>query len=585
MDIAHVRRVTSGLLRGFLIAISVSLLLVRSGTDPARAQDPQPTRRVNAPHFLGDVPSEQAAIFWFGQVGHTSNYADVRLAYNDEGLNLSLHVIDRRLWYDTTPAAVDLEAWDAATLYLNLGGNMGDVPTPDSYRFVAQLNWWEARADYQSAYQGNGSGWLTVSAPFVTSSGWRGDALNDDADDQGWWVYFSIPFTSLGLSGPPSAGETWGMAFTAHDRDNAAGAPIPGQTWPENLDGQRPATWGQLVFGLPEFTPPSALPGELVTIRHGLDGVSVIDAHVGGHTTCGQGLWPDIFANWGAANYAGYEQINVQNQWDVSDWPCFSKYYATFPLDALPAGKTIISATLTMYLFGNAGYSPGDAHPSLIQALSVAEDWNEATLTWNGAPLAQENVAAAWVDPVDFYAEWPGVPIQWDVSRAVAQAYLAQDALRLALYSADGEYHSGKYFYSSDADELGRPTLQVLWGEAMFDLTASPSLQQVETGGLATYTLQVQHGEHFTPTVSLQVATSPSPDLLLSLSSPTSFAPPGGQTTLTLQDLHAPPFSAALWYTIPITASGGGITRTIDVRLLVNGERVLLPVLLRSSGN
>jgi len=177
------------------------------------------------------------------------------------------------------------------------------------------------------------------------------------------------------------------------------------------------------------------------------------------------------------------------------------------------------------------------------------------------------------------------VPYTWDVSRAVAEAYAEGDPLRLALYSADGEYHSGKYFWSSDAGELARPALQVLWGDAMFDLTASPSLQQVETGGVATYTLQVQHGAQFTPTVSLQVGASPSPDLLLSLASPTSFSPPGGQTTLTLQDLHDPPFSAALWYTIPITASGGGITQTIDVRLLVNAEQVFLPVLLRSAGN
>jgi len=27
--------------------------------------------------------------------------------------------------------------------------------------------------------------------------------------------------------------------------------------------------------------------------------------------------------------------VNVQNQSDISDWPCFSKYYVTFPLDAV----------------------------------------------------------------------------------------------------------------------------------------------------------------------------------------------------------------------------------------------------------
>ena len=50
------------------------------------------------------------------------------------------------------------------------------------------------------------------------------------------------------------------------------------------------------------------------------------------------------------------------------------------------------------------------------------------------------------------------------VSRAVAEAYAAGTPLRLALYSTDGDYHSGKYFWSSDASEQGRPTLQVRWG-------------------------------------------------------------------------------------------------------------------------
>jgi hypothetical protein len=53
------------------------------------------------------------------------------------------------------------------------------------------------------------------------------------------------------------------------------------------------------------------------------------------------------------------------------------------------------------------------------------------------------------------------------VSGAVAQAYSAGQPLRLVLYSADDNYHSGKYFVSSDTDDwnaVGRPTLVVQWG-------------------------------------------------------------------------------------------------------------------------
>jgi hypothetical protein len=253
------------------------------------------------------------------------------------------------------------------------------------------------------------------------------------------------------------------LALALHDRDDTSGALIPDQVWPETLSPQQPDTWGQLVFDQPVYNPPLARPGELITIRHGLNGAGVIDAHVGGHGNCGDGL--SYWTEWGETNYAGYSQINIQNQWDVADWPCFSRYYVTFPLDALPPDKIVISATLTMYLFGNAGYNPGDAKPSLIQALTVANDWDETTITWNNAPRAAENVASTWVYPVASPPNWPGVSYQWNVSQAVAKAYTTGNGLHLALYSADGDYHSGKYFWSSDAGDLGRPTLRVQLGD------------------------------------------------------------------------------------------------------------------------
>lgn len=198
-----------------------------------------------------------------------------------------------------------------------------------------------------------------------------------------------------------------------------------------------------------------------VTIRQGLNGASVVDGAVGGHTTCGNdGL--NKWTAWGQANYAGYNQFNIQNQWDVSDWPCFSKFYITFPVDAIPPGQTILSATLTMSLFGTAGGGQwGDPPDSYIEVLTVGSDWNESTLTWNNAPLATENISGTWVPPVvgDY---------NWDVSRAVAQAYGTGGPLRLALYSIDGERHSGKYFYSSDSNDWNgevRPTLRVVYGK------------------------------------------------------------------------------------------------------------------------
>jgi hypothetical protein len=234
------------------------------------------------------------------------------------------------------------------------------------------------------------------------------------------------------------------------------------------LNRDQPQTWARLVFGLPpSYKPPAVDNSQSFTIRHGLDGAIVPDAEVGGTTTCASGL--DFWRDWGNLNYAGREHFNIQNQIDVVDWPCFARYYVTFPLDKLPPGKVVISATLTLHQFGNSGQG-WDPAPlgSNIQAFTVDQPWDEATLTWNNAPTAKSYVARAWVDPVTTTPKWPGIPHTWGLSSAVTESYTAGGPLRLALYSADGAYHSGKYFVSSDTGDWNaqaRPTLRVTLGD------------------------------------------------------------------------------------------------------------------------
>ena len=133
-----------------------------------------------------------------------------------------------------------------------------------------------------------------------------------------------------------------------HDRDAGAGAPNPDQVWPQGTAPNDPRTWGTLSFGLPASGASTATPNGVVTVRHGLNGAVVPDGHVGGGAVCGDGL--DFWSEWGQANYAGAMPVNVQNQTLIADWPCFSRYYVTFPLDAVPAGKTVLSATLALTL-------------------------------------------------------------------------------------------------------------------------------------------------------------------------------------------------------------------------------------------
>jgi hypothetical protein len=444
---------------GFSLILASTILPISGlakSSQPVAANSTSIVRRVNAP-YLGASPetvtSFTPAIFWFGKVTPTDNYADTRVYYYDGYLKVVLHIIDRLLWEDNARKASDISRWDAISLYLNLDGNTGGSPSPDSYRLDLELN------NLQATYRGNSSDWISTSVPISTTTAWRGDlGPNSNQDDKGWIAYFQIPFSSLGLSTKPATGTVWGFSVDVHDRDDANGSTFQDTVWPEAMNPAVPATWGQIHFGVYDNALSPALAARVFTVQDGFNGGVVKDADVGGHTECGgnQASW----TQWGVINYAGLSQINIQNQWDVADWPCFSKYYITFSLDNVPKGLTIVSATVTMYLTGNAGGGEYGTPPdSYIQAFSVGDDWNEATINWNNAPLAVENLSGTWVYPKTT-ANWPAY--SWNVSKAVLEAYQTGSPLRLAFYSADGDYHTGKYFSSSDWSEVqGRPFLTI----------------------------------------------------------------------------------------------------------------------------
>jgi hypothetical protein len=432
---------------------------------------PETLPRINAPGFFGDIPFEQTAIAWFGQVSPTQNYADIRVGYNANELYVYLAVFDRHLWYDENPTPQTLTQWDAVTLLLDTsGGSPGGASlcpySPTCWRFVAQL-YGEPSPARRAVYRGSASGWQAVSVPFGAVPGWRGNALNDDSDsDRGWAMGFTIPFSSLGLASAPSMGTTWRMAVLLHDRDSRAGPPVGDQSWPPSAALASSACWGFLTFGIPAYRAVGPSTDHTLIRRPTQNSPLVPDADVGG-TIANQcpGDEYHIWNVWGNRNDGHAPDFNIQNQSDVADWPCFAKYYITFPLDSIPRGKTIISATLTLYQFGNAG-GPGEAQPSWIQVLIASADWREETITWNNAPLAYENIGGSWVGVLSEHPGWPGVPRTWNVSYAVARAYARGEPLRLVLYSADSAYHSGKYFVSSDTGDWnveGRPRLEVWW--------------------------------------------------------------------------------------------------------------------------
>jgi hypothetical protein len=139
-------------------------------------------------------------------------------------------------------------------------------------------------------------------------------------------------------------------------------------------------------------------------------------------------------------------------------------------------------------------------------------------------------------------------------------------------------------------DLPGTSNAQILWGtgrgsykrtgvsdaEEGYTLSATLSFRAVDPGGTTTYTLKVQSGNSFTSTVTLNI-TNPAP-AELNLNPTNSTLTPPGQVNLTVTDSSPGAPVPGQWYNIPIVATGGGITRTLTVSLLVGGTRTYLPV-------
>ena len=424
---------------------------------------------INAPFFPDAVPFNRTAIFWFGAVSSSTIYTDVRLGYSNSELYVDLRIMDRYLWYDVNKTAPNLNSGDNASLYLSTSNTTNTQLDAHAYQFQTAVNGYKQWPTYQQAYTGQGTTWTTDKIPFMTNYGWRGHGFNGGgAEDAGWSMTYHIPFSSLKVSAP-AQGTVWKLGVRIHNRDDAANTRIPDTWWPQVAGSTNPSSWGLLHFGVPVYQAPK--PGSTIvySVRNKLNNQVVTDGMVGGALGCGSFLG-DInnrWKLWGSQSYPGAIHVNIMNEADISDWDCFSKFYVTFPLSALPKGKAMVNAKITLYEYANAGVQ-GQPNPSYIQVGVINQGWNPATLSWNSAPLLHENLNSILVPtkskPV---IPWPGLAITWDVSRAVAQAYAAGQPLWLVLYDTDNQYNSGKYFTSSsvgDWDATGRPTLKVTLG-------------------------------------------------------------------------------------------------------------------------
>jgi hypothetical protein len=486
----------------------ISLLAVLMTSSPiaqrvVRAQGGA-IRRVNAPYFSGDVAWAEAGLFWFGKAelkpDHTPpgrNYVDVRVAYTAEELVVYANVVDYFVWYDqnATPSS-DLTQYEAMAIYLDTAHDRANIPQSDDYFFLSGLCLYCGDgSNHRRQARGTGAGWDTTWGDPWTDGTWAswwcnpGPNSNDCGIDFGWWTYIHVPWSALGLSGPPSSGDVWGIGVVLYDRDDQppAGYVAP-QTWPETFSADNPSTWGEIAFNPPPYQPPPAVPQGTTVIRRGLGTSVVEDAWVGGGGNCSGGHEGDPDHD----NHGSDTSLFVESQSLIADFPCFSKSYLRFGLDDIPPDKVIISATLTLHHWGNANWER--AQPSLIWLLTVDGDWEEYTLTWNNAPLARENLTTTWVAALtpETFPGWPGVRYDWNATQAVAEAYAASGPLDVALYTADTNFDSSKYLTSSEAgdwNEEGRPRLTVVWGEPVATVDKQVRPVAPNSGEVITYTM------------------------------------------------------------------------------------------------
>lgn len=301
---------------------------------------------------------------------------------------------------------------------------------------------------------------FSTTAQFGGSDNWTvASRCGGDGNCRGWTGDMLLPWAS----GQPTFGTTMPFTLTATDFDGGVVKSIKDIT-------------GTLRFGTPNYY------GQNVTGQVVLTTRLTADAPVGGGTTCGSDDDPLYFPTWGTRNtddttemrpMGSWYQANIgQFQWDVADWPCYSRYFARFNIPTIPNNAQIVSATVTMYQFGNPGYGSGNAGDStgttVYEVVSTDSNWDEQNVAWDTAPKIFENTTRTSVPqlPMDclptggWYCD-PPIPYTFDVTKLVKESINGQ--VNFGLITSAGQYHSGKFFYTREASEDKAPLVKIAY--------------------------------------------------------------------------------------------------------------------------
>jgi hypothetical protein len=390
------------------------------------------------------------------------------------------------------------------------------------------------------------------------------------------------------MAAPPAPGTVIGFGLALHDRDaRPPDGALPTQTWPESADAASPSSWGELHFGPAVYQAPPALAQGATLIRAASPGDNTVeDTWTGGGGQCNSG-----HEGGSEVNHGDDPGLFLGTETRPTHFPCFNKSFLRFALDAVPRGKVILSATLTLHLWGGA--DPSQALPSRVHLHTIRDPWGEMTLHWNNAPLAQENVSAAWLYPYSQPSiQWPGDPYTWDASKPVAEAYARGEPVDLALYGSDWAQHSSKYLTSSETGDwntAGRPRLVVYWGQALSTLAKSVAPPAVAAGRAATVSLAFAgDGQPLwladavpAPLIMPGGAQASSGTAVVDAAGRLvrwSGTPAAGQPVTLVYTISAPAGAAAALSATAVLSGAGGVIATSNVVILANPRGTWVPL-------
>ena len=188
----------------------------------------------------------------------------------------------------------------------------------------------------------------------------------------------------------------------------------------------------------------------------------------------------------------------------------------------------------------------------------------------NSALAEYETVAPYWF--VTFfsgaYAENAIVPLYDAHSIFMAKALILEaTGDELAQYLDVPGFPTGDLFY---IQKLTAAIENQVYG---FSLNVKPAVANVDSGGSANYQISVAGTGGFVAPINIQVTENYG--TLVASPASTTLTPPGNMT-VTLDDNSTG--DDTRWYVVTVTATGDGIQKTIELRMLINGEESFLPI-------